>query len=130
MPDFQRIVRERLRDSGLEPTRESEIVDELSQHLRDRYESQLSSGMNAVEAERTVLAELDGRDLAAELRGIEGRWREPVAFGSISVPNSGQRSGRTCDTPCASCAWNRHLQSFASLPRLGHRREHRHFSAD
>jgi len=82
MPDFQRIVRDRLLDARLEPTRESEIVDELSQHLRDRYESQLSSGMNEEEAERAVIAELDGRDLAADLRAIEGRWKEPVALGS------------------------------------------------
>ena len=86
MPDFQRIVRDRLRDSGLEPTRESEIVDELSQHLRDRYESQLSGGMNETEAERAIIAELDSRDLAAELRDIEGRWKEPVTLGSTRRP--------------------------------------------
>jgi len=82
MPDFQRIVRDRLRDGGLEPTREAEIVDELSQHLRDRYESQLASGMNENEAERAIIAEFDGRDLSAELRDIEGRWKEPVTLGS------------------------------------------------
>src|SRR5215467_1152427 len=86
MPDFPRIVRDRLRDCNLEPTRESEIVDELSQHMRDRYESQLSNGMNEAEAERVVIAELDGRDLAAELRDIEGRWREPVTLGSTPRP--------------------------------------------
>jgi len=86
MPDFQRIVHDRLRNSGLEPTRESEIVDELSQHLRDRYESQLSSGMNETEAERAIIAELDSRDLAAELRDIEGRWKEPVTLGSTQRP--------------------------------------------
>jgi len=86
MPDFQRIVRDRLRDCSLEPTRESEIVDELSQHMRDRYESHLSNGMNETEAERVVIAELDGRDLAAELRDIEGRWREPVTLGSTPRP--------------------------------------------
>jgi predicted permease len=86
MPDFQRIVRDRLRDSGLEPTRESEIVDELSQHLRDRYESQLSSGMNEIEAGDAILAELESRDLAAELRDIEGRWRETVSGESTQRP--------------------------------------------
>src|SRR5919206_34939 len=82
MPDFQRMVRERLRDCGLAPAREWEIVDELSQHLRDRYESQLSSGASEEEAERSVVAELEGRDLAGQLREIEARWREPVALGS------------------------------------------------
>ena len=36
MPDFQKLIRERLRSAGLAPAREAEIVDELSQHLRDR----------------------------------------------------------------------------------------------
>jgi hypothetical protein len=39
MLDFQKMVRERLRHCGLSPAREWEIVDELSQHLCDRYES-------------------------------------------------------------------------------------------
>src|SRR5437764_130796 len=82
MPDFQRIVRDRLRDCGLAPAREWEIVDELAQHLRDRYESQLSSGGSEEEAERAVIAEFDGRDLAAQLREIEGRWRDPGALGA------------------------------------------------
>jgi predicted permease len=82
MPDFQRMVRERLRDCGLAPTREWEIVDELSQHLRDRYDSLLSNGASEAEAERAVVAELEGRDLAGQLRLIEARWREPVVLGS------------------------------------------------
>ena len=35
MIDFQQMVRERLRDIGLSPVREAEIVDEVAQHLRD-----------------------------------------------------------------------------------------------
>ncbi|HXW92689.1 MAG TPA: ABC transporter permease [Terriglobales bacterium] len=85
MPDFQQMVRERLRDCGLAPTREWEIVDELAQHLRDRYESQLSSGMNEEEAGRAVVAELDGRDLAGELRELEERSRDPVGLESGEV---------------------------------------------
>lgn len=81
MPDFQNMVRERLRNCGLSPTREYEIVDELSQHLRDQYESLRSSGTRQEEAERAILAELEGRDLS-DLRDIEGRWKEPVALGS------------------------------------------------
>ena len=82
MPDFQKMVRERLRDCGLSPSREYEIVDELSQHLRDRYESLLSRGANEQELECELKAELEGRDLANDLRDIEARWKEPVALGS------------------------------------------------
>lgn len=82
MLDFQKMARERLRDCGLSPTREWEIADELSQHLRDRYESLRSNGTNEEEAEREIVAELEGRDLESDLGEIEERWREPVAFGS------------------------------------------------
>jgi putative ABC transport system permease protein len=82
MPDFQQMVRERLRDCGLASTREWEIVDELAQHLHDRYESLLSSGAKEEEAERAVVGELDGRDVAGELRDLEERGREPLALGS------------------------------------------------
>ena len=82
MLDFQKMVRERLRDCGLSPTREWEIVDELSQHLRDRYESLRSSGANEEEADRAIVAELEGRDLQSELRDIEKGWKEPVPLGA------------------------------------------------
>ncbi len=82
MIDFQQMVRERLRECGLSPVREAEIVDEVSQHLRDRYESYVSNGATEADAERRVAAELQERDLAQELRKTEQRWNEPVVLGS------------------------------------------------
>src|SRR5579859_4222657 len=82
MIDFQQMVRKRLKDIGLSPVREAEIVDEVAQHLRDRYESHLSNGVSAQEAERQIAAELYERDLARELRDIEKRWSEPVTLGA------------------------------------------------
>ena len=82
MIDFQKMVRERIKDIGLSPVREAEIVDEMSQHLRDRYESHLASGANAEQAERRVLAELSERDLARELREVEQKWVAPVTLGA------------------------------------------------
>ncbi len=78
--DFQRMVREKLNDSALSPGREAEIVDEIAQHLRDRYESHLSNGASAEEAERKVVAELEERDLVGELRRVEQRWTEPTLW--------------------------------------------------
>jgi len=37
MPDWKEAVRERLRGLNLEGAREDEIVEELAQHLGDRY---------------------------------------------------------------------------------------------
>src|SRR5689334_6490812 len=82
MIDFQQMVRERLRGIGLSPVREAEIVDEVAQHLRDRYESHMSNGASPQEAERQIAAELNERVLARELRDIERRWSEPVTLGA------------------------------------------------
>src|SRR3954449_5886610 len=82
MPEFQQMVRERLRDVRLSPVREAEIADEIAQHLKDRYESHVSNGMTTEEATRRVLAELTERDLARELRDVEFVWSEPVALGA------------------------------------------------
>ena len=69
MPDWKPEIRMRLRGSRLTPIREAEIVEELSQHLDDRYESLLSNGSSADEAYRTVVLELES--LANELRRVE-----------------------------------------------------------
>ena len=44
MRDWREDVRARLASLRLSPTREAEIVDELSQHLDDRYRELLDAG--------------------------------------------------------------------------------------
>lgn len=61
--DWKTDVRERLAGLGLAPTREAEIVDELSQHLADREAEVTRGGASAGEARRIVLDELDGHEL-------------------------------------------------------------------
>ena len=84
MPEWKQEIRKRLADLNLEPTREAEIVDELAQHLEDRYKELLASGATEDEASRTALAELSESDLLArELRRVERIVsREPVVLGS------------------------------------------------
>ncbi|HYX53549.1 MAG TPA: ABC transporter permease, partial [Candidatus Limnocylindrales bacterium] len=81
MPDFENVVRDRLRSLGLSPAREAEIVDEIAQDLRDRYEAMLSSGSSEAEAAKAVAAQFQRRDLAGELRPIERPAPEPLALG-------------------------------------------------
>ena len=70
MPDFKEEIRKRLATLNLSPTRENEIVEELSQHLDDQYEQALRSAATDEEAYRTALRELDENDLlSAELSG-------------------------------------------------------------
>lgn len=54
---WTREVRSRLSALPLSPTREAEIVDELSQHLDDRYRELIGGGVSPDEAARLTLAE-------------------------------------------------------------------------
>jgi putative ABC transport system permease protein len=66
MPDWKQIIRERLQGSKLDGARESEIVDELAQHLEDRYDALRSAGVSESEARRQALEELSESELLAE----------------------------------------------------------------
>src|SRR5712671_4933651 len=84
MPDFKEEIRKQLAKLRLAPTRESEIVEELSQHLEDQYEQSLSRGASEEEAYRATLLGLAEKDLLArELKRVERRVeQEPVALGN------------------------------------------------
>jgi predicted permease len=72
MPDWRGIVGERLRASGVDPDRNRSLVDELAQHLEDRYRATRASGATDDAAHAAALAELDGSDsLARELTPVE-----------------------------------------------------------
>jgi predicted permease len=84
VPDWKPEIRRRLEGLRLAPTRESEIVEELSQHLDDRYEELVASGATKEQADRQTLAELSERELLArELRRVEQQINpEPIIFGT------------------------------------------------
>ena len=93
MPDWQDEVRRRLSGLRLSPTRETEIVEELAQHLEDRHAQALRGGASAEEAYRAALQELTESDLLAQgLRRVERPVRlEPV------VPGTPRRFGMLGD---------------------------------
>jgi len=65
-PRWAREVRMRLSSLRLSPTREAEIVDELSQHLDDHYRESIAGGASAEEATRLTLAEFRSGNLLAK----------------------------------------------------------------
>ena len=77
-------IRRRLEGSSLPPARQSEIAEELAQHLEDHYAELRGEGASDAEARRAVLEELgEGESLARELRRVERRVAsEPVAPGA------------------------------------------------
>jgi len=83
MPDFKQQIRDRLAGSSLSPTREVEIVEELSQHLEDRYEQALSRGATEGEAYEAALFELKENGLLGlEIRRVERPvQQDPVPMG-------------------------------------------------
>jgi len=83
MPNWKAEISEKLARLEVEPTREAEIVEELSQHFEDRYQEMLSGGANIDQAYRLLLAELNESELPLmELQRIAGRSNpEAVVLG-------------------------------------------------
>ena len=76
MPDWAAHVRPRLSSLRLSPTREHEIVDELSQHLEDRWRDLVAGGTSEDDATRLALAEFrDGNLLAQYMSPLSRRRR-------------------------------------------------------
>jgi putative ABC transport system permease protein len=63
--DWAQEVRTRLSSLKLSPTREREIVEELSQHLDDRWHELIAGGASSDEATRLTLAQFRGADVLA-----------------------------------------------------------------
>jgi putative ABC transport system permease protein len=83
MPEWKPEILRRLAPLNLAPTREAEIIEELSQHLEDRYQELVRGSETPESAQRAALEELRGEDLLARsLRPVERNlYREPIAPG-------------------------------------------------
>jgi putative ABC transport system permease protein len=72
MPDFKSEIRRSIGGLNLPPTREEEIVEELSQDLEERFEQALDHGASEKEAKQIALDELTKPDSFDEqLRRVE-----------------------------------------------------------
>src|ERR1051325_821164 len=91
MPDFKNEIQARMRKLGLAPTREHEIVEELSQHLEEEFEHAVSRGASEADATRTALSQL-GDLLGHGLQRIE----RPAPQNSIR-PGTRQKSNFVAD---------------------------------
>src|SRR5213594_958153 len=112
MPDWRYAIEQRLDGLRLAPTREAELVEELSQHLDDRYNELRIGGATEEDAYRDALEELgacgphegessspaarasggaapravsNDADLVRELTGIEPARAEPLALGGAGT---------------------------------------------
>jgi putative ABC transport system permease protein len=85
--DWRRHLRSRLAGLRLTPEREAEIIDELSQHLDQRYDELRAGGASATEALRLALEELRGPGVLAQQMRSLGQARTPLPLTS-GVPTS------------------------------------------
>jgi predicted permease len=87
MADWRAAIERRLEGLRVHPTRAAELIEELSQHLDDRYAELRAGGADDDSARRDALAELDGQDLVAALAAVE------TARSSELPPIGGTRRG-------------------------------------
>jgi putative ABC transport system permease protein len=81
MPDWSKDIRALLAGLKLEPLRESEIVEELAEHLDDRYRELVSSGQTAEQARAKILEELKRGRLDTHLRPLVPAMSSPPVLG-------------------------------------------------
>lgn len=70
MPEWRSFVLQRLAGLGIPPEDELAIVEELAQHIEDRYADLLGRGVPEHEALGQSLEELGGEDLQDELMDV------------------------------------------------------------
>lgn len=78
MPEWTEHLRARLASLSLNPARETEIIEELSQHLDQRYEELRAGGTSDANARRLTIEELLDRDaLANHMRSLRQAYAPP-----------------------------------------------------
>jgi putative ABC transport system permease protein len=83
MPEWKSEIRARLAALRLDPAREAEIVEELSQHLDDRYQDLQGQGLDDAAARAAALEELSEHGmLEEELRAVTQRGTPSLALGA------------------------------------------------
>ena len=84
MPDWKQHIRSRLASLRLSSSRENEIIEELSQHLEDRWRELVAGGVSEDEATKLALAGFrDGDLLARHLAPLrQAHTPEPITPGA------------------------------------------------
>src|SRR5579863_2777613 len=111
MPDWKRIVQDRIAPLRLEPTAESDLIEEFSQHLEDSYRELRSGGASDEEAYRNAISELDD---TYPLRTETGRAQRMAKYDS--VPAGEVRPGGVARSDFMEVLW-RDLRYAARVMR-------------
>lgn len=83
MPDWRDEIRHRLAGLRLSPDDETNVIEELQQHLDDRYRDLRGRGVGEPEARRAALEELGDQGVLRDtMRGAIHRRAEPLPLGA------------------------------------------------
>jgi hypothetical protein len=80
MPDWKKIVEERIAALRLEGTAEADLIEELSQHLEDRYRDLCNRGMAEEQARQMAVDELEDLD---RLRAASNRTKPLPKYDAV-----------------------------------------------
>lgn len=101
MPDWAEHVRARLSSLRLSATRENEIVEELSQHLDDRWRELMAGGASPEEATERTLAAFRGGDVLAKHMAPLRQAHAPTSI-TPGAPAGHVLAGLLQDLRCAA----------------------------
>jgi putative ABC transport system permease protein len=84
MPDWAPEIRARLAAVRLSPTREAEVIEELSQHLEDRWRELVAQGVAPDEAAHIARTSFQGSDVLARYMTTlrQANWSDPAPPGA------------------------------------------------
>lgn len=108
MPDWRAEIRLRLEQLRLAPEREAAIVEELAQHLEDRYDDARAQGLPDARAREAALAELSDSEALARAIAAEARFpagQQPTPLGQ---PGAGLLAGLGRDVRFGLRALSKH----------------------
>jgi hypothetical protein len=91
MPDWKSLIHSRIASLRLTPAAESDLTEELAQHLEDRYCELLQGGAEETEAYRQAAAELEDPEA---IRGLSKRGHRMPS--SEAAPAATEGSGNWC----------------------------------
>lgn len=89
MPDWKLVIGNRFTELRIDPSGVAAVIEELSQHMEDRYQELLAAGADEPEAHRRILNELADAQLLA-----------------ASLPRALRKPGRNTPPPAASPSGN------------------------